>query len=197
FSDPSTHDTPVYHPKIYLVRGIENVLICVGSSNLTAGGLKDNVEVNAIIEASIDEEVVSDVHGIYNRFKFQRDRFEPDLAYIEQYEETYELVRSKSIEVLRAKSTKNKLKELKEREKILPKPKPTRTELFGWQRLVYERLPKGIFRTSDMYVYENEFREFYPENKHITDKTRQILQQLRDLELLRHISTDRWEKIES
>lgn len=192
FSDPSTHDMPVYHPKIYLVRGVENVLISIGSSNLTAGGLKDNVEINALIEANIKEEIVSDIYGIYNRLKFHGDRFEPNLVYIENYEEVYEIVRKKSIEVLKEKKIKNKIEELKEKEKILPKPESAKTELFGWQKLVYERLPKGIFQAGDMYIYEKEFQQFYPENRHITDKIRQILQQLRDLRLLKHISKNRW-----
>jgi len=192
FSDPSTHDMPVYHPKIYLVRGVENVLISIGSSNLTAGGLKDNVEINALIEANIREEIVSDIYGIYNRLKFHGDRFEPNFVYIENYEEVYEIVRKKSIEVLKEKKIKNKIEELKEKEKILPKPESAKTELFGWQKLVYERLPKGIFQAGDMYIYKKEFQQFYPENRHITDKIRQILQQLRDLRLLKHISKNRW-----
>jgi len=196
FSDPSVYDIPVYHPKIYLIRGMESVLISIGSSNLTAGGLKNNVEVNAIIEANIKEEIVSDIYEIYNKFKFQRNRFEPDLAYIENYEEVYKIIRNKNTKILEEKSIKSKIKRLKEREKTLPKPKPVKTELFGWQKLVYERLPKGVFRTSDMYTYENEFQKFYPQNRHIKDKIRQILQQLRDLKLLKHIATDKWEKID-
>jgi len=47
-----------------------------------------------------------------------------------------------------------------------------------------------------MYIYENEFQKFYPQNRHIKDKIRQILQQLRDLKLLKHIATDKWEKID-
>jgi HKD family nuclease len=195
FSDPSTDDTPTYHPKIYLIKKRDRFIISIGSSNLTAGGLKNNVEVNAIIEASRSEELVSDVYGIYNRFKFQKNRFEPDLRYIENYEETYDIIRKKNIEALKEKATKNKIKELKEREKILPKPKPTKAELFGWQKLVYERLPESIFQTRDMYSYEKEFQQFYPENKHITDKVRQILQQLRDLGLLKYISKNKWFKI--
>ena len=35
----------------------------------------------------------------------------------------------------------------------------------------------------------------YPENRHIKDKIRQILQQLRDLGLVRHISENRWQRI--
>ena len=195
FSDPWIDDTPVYHPKIYLVRGGEKAIVSIGSSNLTAGGLRDNVEINAVIEANIKEEVVSDIYGIYNRLKFQRERFEPDLTYIEHYEEAYEIIRRKSVEALKEKSIKNKIKDLKEREKTLPKPKSVGTELFGWQKLVYERLPEVIFQTSKMYIYENEFQQFYPENRYIKDKIRQILQQLRDLGLLKHISKNRWLKI--
>lgn len=194
FSDPSTDDTSIYHPKIYLIKRRDRFIISIGSSNLTAGGLKNNVEVNAIFDASPSEELVSDVYGIYNRFKFQKNRFEPDLTYIEDYEEAYEIVRKKNVEALREKSTRSRIKELKEREKILPKPKPSKAELFGWQKLVYERLPEGIFQTSDMYTYEKELQQFYPENRHVTDKIRQILQQLRDLGLLKYIDRNRWTK---
>ena len=196
FSDPSSDDTPVYHPKIYLVKQEDRCVISVGSSNLTFGGLKNNVEVNAIIEANTSEEIVSDLYGIYNRLKFQEYRFEPDFEYIDKYEEAYEIVRRKNVEALREKNTKSKIKELKEREKTLPRLKPARAELFGWQRLVYERLPEGVFQTSDMYIYEGDFQQFYPENRHIKDKIRQILQQLRDMGLIKHISENRWQRIE-
>jgi HKD family nuclease len=195
FSDPSTNDTPVYHPKIYLIRRSEKVFVSIGSSNLTAGGLQDNVEVNAVFLANEKEEIVSDIYGIYNKLKFQKGRFEPNLNYIDEYEETYKTIQSKSIKALREKQVKAKIKALKEQERILPKPQPTKGELFGWQKLVYERLPEGIFNTRDMYAYKDEFQKYYPENKHITDKIRQILQQLRDLKLLRHVSENRWEKI--
>ena len=92
FSDPSINDTSIYHPKIYFISKRDKFVISIGSSNLTSGGLKDNVEVNAIIEASTKEEIVSDIYRIYTRLKFQKNRFEPDLAYIENYEETYEIV---------------------------------------------------------------------------------------------------------
>lgn len=195
FSNPSSDDTPVYHPKIYLLRREDRIVISIGSSNLTSGGLRDNVEVNAIIEARKQDEIVSDLYGIYNRFKFQRHRFEPDFEYIDKYEEAYRIVRKRSVEALKEKSTQDKIAELKEKEKTLPKPKATIGELFGWQRLVYARLPEELFQTSDMYIYEKDFQQFYPENRHIKDKIRQILQQLRDLGLLRHISESRWQRI--
>lgn len=195
FSDPSMADTPVYHPKLYLLSDEEKAIIIIGSSNLTAGGLRNNVEVNAVITADLQEEIVSDIFGLYNKLKFQQKRFEPSLEYIEKYEEAYEQVRKRNLSALREKATKQIIEELKEKEKVLPKPVPTGLELFGWQKIVYERLPLQPFRTSDMYVYEKEFQEYYPENKHVRDKSRQILQQLRGIGLLRNPRRDRWERI--
>lgn len=77
----------------------------------------------------------------------------------------------------------------------MPQPQPSSADLFGWQKLVYERLPVGEFRTSYMYRYEHEFQGHYPENRHIRDKIRQILQQLRAIGLLSHLRTEVWERI--
>lgn len=148
-----------------------------------------------VFHADEREEIVSDIYEIYNRLKFQKGLFKPDVNYLDGYEEAYKTIQGKSMEVLKEKHVRAKIRELRETERILPKPKPAKSELFGWQKLVYERLPDGIFKTSDMYSYEDEFREYYPENKHITDKIRQILQQLEELGLLKHISKNKWEKI--
>ena len=192
FSEPSVGDTPVYHPKLYLLSDDEKARIIVGSSNLTAGGLKDNVEANLILIAGLEEEIVSDAYGLYNRLKFQQKRFEPDLEYIEKYEEAYEVIQRKSFQALQEKRTRRLIKELKEKEKALPKPKPTIRELFGWQKLVYEKLPLGTFKTSDIYVYEEEFQKHYPENRNIKPKIRQVLQDLRDMGLLKYPRRETW-----
>lgn len=195
FSDPSFADTPVYHPKLYLLNDGKTATIALGSSNLTEGGLKNNVEVNAVITALLQEEVVSDVYGLYSRLKFQQSRFEPDLEYIDKYEEVYKRVQKRNVEALREKRTKEIISQLKEKERILPKPIPTKSELFGWMKLVYERLPLGPFRTSDMYRYEDEFQRIYPENRNIEAKIRQQLQFLRNIGLVRNPSRDRWERV--
>lgn len=195
FSDPSFGDTPVYHPKLYLLNDGKKTTIALGSSNLTEGGLKSNIEVNVVITASLKEEIVSDVYGLYSRLKFQQGRFEPDLEYIDKYEEAYEKVRKRNIEVLHERITKKIIKHLKEKERILPKPILSKLELFGWLKLVYERLPAGTFRTSDMYHYKEEFQRIYPENKNIEAKIRQQLQFLRDMGLVRNPARDKWKKV--
>lgn len=43
FSDPPSADTPGYHPKLYLLMSDTRAVISIGLSNLTRGGLRDNV----------------------------------------------------------------------------------------------------------------------------------------------------------
>lgn len=192
FRDISFKDASIYHPKLYLLNNEKEVIISLGSSNLTGGGLRDNIEANAIIKADIKEEIVSDIYGLYNRLKFQQDRFEPDIKYIENYEEAYNRIRKRNREAFEEESTQKLLEGLVNQEKDLPKPISISPELFGWQKIVYEKLPLGKFRTSDIYRFEDEFRKYYPGNRNICAKIRQILQQLRDIRLIENPGRDSW-----
>lgn len=49
----------VFHPKLYLVRGNKTVRICVGSANLTLGGLNNNFEAGVLL--NLDPANVDDV----------------------------------------------------------------------------------------------------------------------------------------
>lgn len=64
-------------------------------------------------------------------------------------------------------------------------------ELKGWNYIVYELIKKQfnnrVFSLSDIYKYVPEFKKVYPENNHIEEKIRQILQKLRDKGLVRFI----------
>jgi HKD family nuclease len=60
----------IYHPKLYIANQDSTTTIIIGSSNLTEGGLKANVEVNVLIEAGVGEELVSDIYSVYNKLKF-------------------------------------------------------------------------------------------------------------------------------
>ncbi len=46
----------IFHPKFYVLQGSDIFAAIVGSSNLTAGGFVQNVELNVLIEDSIDSE---------------------------------------------------------------------------------------------------------------------------------------------
>jgi len=195
FCDYEISDSPIYHPKIYIARKDDEVNISIGSSNLTAGGFKKNIEINTIITANVNEEIVSDVYSTYNRLKYSATIFTPDYEYINQYEQAYNIIRRNSKDILKKKELTEKIGLLEEKEETLPKPRISSEDLFGWQKIVYAKIPGNSFKSSDLYIYEKEFQLHYPDNKHITAKVRQILQQLRDLGLIRAVSRNRWEKM--
>ncbi len=183
----------VYHPKLYVIRG-DTATIVIGSSNLTEGGLRQNLEANAWIRAEIQEEIVSDAYALYNSLKFHPRRVQPDEEFISLYEEMRRVKERQQ----RSDKADIRFRELKSRfqDKVnsLRRPVVTSEDLIGWQKLVYSRLPQGQFRTRDLYPFEDEFRQYYPQNQNIRAKIRQVLQQLRDLGLIEHRGREVWFK---
>jgi HKD family nuclease len=49
-------ESPIFHPKIYLFEGDNNIKLIIGSSNLTGRGLFTNVESSLLIEFDSDDE---------------------------------------------------------------------------------------------------------------------------------------------
>ncbi|MBE0415041.1 MAG: hypothetical protein IBX36_00665 [Dehalococcoidia bacterium] len=193
YSDPSRPSASIYHPKLYLTATEDEATIVIGSSNLTKGGLKDNVEINAVVQANRGDEIVSDIYAVYNSLKFQQPRVEPDAEFINLYEALHHRAKRRSSEALRDSETKELMQRFNDKIGTLRRPKPTAGDLFGWQKIVFERLPTGTFKTSDLYDFEREFQRYYPQNQNIKAKIRQILQQLRDLGLIEHPATNQWE----
>ncbi|RMD58717.1 NgoFVII family restriction endonuclease [Candidatus Parcubacteria bacterium] len=182
-----------YHPKLYLFREENGLQAIVGSSNLTEGGLRANVEVNVMLDfPNAEDETAQALLDFYTRLKFSQGCFVPDEAYIEQYARVAERVRA-----TRKAADADAVKDLAVREKALPQVVPSARDLSGWQRLVYSRLPTGKFATSDLYAFVPEFQKAYPENANIEAKIRQVLQQLRDLGLVHHLGRGEWQLNES
>jgi HKD family nuclease len=190
YSDPSD-GTAVYHPKLYLFETSTSLRSIIGSSNLTKGGLSENVEVNVLLDLEPDGEKAENIRDIYAQLKFQPSRFAPDSNYIEAYSEILERTKQPRIQ---RDETRQAIERLREVEQHLPKPYAIPGELQGWQRLVYSKLPDEEFQTSDLYRYASEFAQKYPENTRIEEKIRQILQQLRDKGIIIHLGSGRWKK---
>ena len=83
----SIEPSSIYHPKLYLLSNGQNAICIVGSSNLTEGGLKKNIEVNLVIKTNVNNEIISDCYATYNRLKFHPKRVAPDDEFIEIYSE--------------------------------------------------------------------------------------------------------------
>lgn len=54
--NPDPHDTPTFHPKIFLFEGADSAEVLIGSNNLTKGGLFTNYEAALAITLTQDEQ---------------------------------------------------------------------------------------------------------------------------------------------
>lgn len=191
YSDPSD-EAATYHPKLYLATRHSVLTAVVGSSNLTQGGLRDNVEVNAVLRLDRDADEAQALFDLYARLKYQRTCFIPDSAYIDAYDEVAARVRAARERATADSGTRIAVDAIRERERALPRPVVSPDALRGWQRLVYASLPEGEFTTESTYRHVPEFLRTYPSNRHPEAKVRQVLQQLRDLGLVTHLGQGRW-----
>lgn len=83
-----------FHPKLYITTSdYKTYTAIVGSSNLTAAGLKSNEEVNVLIKGGKGESPVRNCNKIFDRLVRSRDLFEPDQEFADRYEEFYEKTR--------------------------------------------------------------------------------------------------------
>jgi HKD family nuclease len=184
----------VYHPKLYLARAENDIVCVVGSSNLTTGGLKRNVEVNVAMEGAANDEPISDLYTTYSRLKFHPRRVVPDAEYVRLYQELREHERKRANAPQDIDSRRLK-KRFAEKAALLRRPVPMRRDLVGWLDLVYDHLPDGEFSNNDVYVQEIEFRKRYPGNLNVRPKVRQQLQLLRDMGLIEHLRPSHWRKL--
>lgn len=193
----SRNASAIYHPKMYLTRDDEIATAIIGSSNLTQGGLTSNIEANVVIRDDVQAEIVSEIYSTYSRLKYHPDIVIPDRDFIKMF---FELCEQENL-IERRLAKDSELKRLKEtlveKAKTLQRPKPTRTDLVGWLKLVYDYLPEGSFTNREIYKYEGEFSSCYPQNLNIRAKIRQQLQILHKLGFIEHISRGVWKKVGS
>lgn len=185
----------VYHPKVYILSDDAEVQCAVGSSNLTAGGLSRNVEVNALLCADKRDEAIGDILSTYNELKFDQRRVAPDDEFLAIYEELWTRSRKLRRDASKDATQRSLEQRLREKTKHLPRPQPARRDLYGWLELVYDLIPQGEFSTKDAYAIESACQEYYPDNRNIRPKIRQQLQVLAKMGLLEHLGTGRWRKL--
>jgi len=61
--------------------------------------------------------------------------------------------------------------------------------------LVYDAIPEGQFTNQEIYAYEREFSERYPQNLNIRAKIRQQLQILHEMGFVEHPGKGVWRKV--
>ena len=58
----------LFHAKIYFFKGVDKIEVVVGSSNLTAGGLLHNVEMNALFVTGVNDPEITRLRTIYENY---------------------------------------------------------------------------------------------------------------------------------
>lgn len=191
----SLRPAAIYHPKLYLFKAGDQVTFCIGSSNLTEGGLLKNAEVNVVVDTVISDEVASDAYNAYNQLKFHPRRVVPDEGYILLYRELFGAFSRREKLAAAAKDLRELIRKFNEKTKTLHRPRASSRDLVGWSRRVYDLLPQREFTNKYAYQYEITLRQFYPANLNIRAKIRQQMQVLRDMGLIQHLGTGRWKKV--
>lgn len=87
------HESPIFHPKIYLFEGDEKIKLIIGSSNLTGAGLFTNVESSVLIEfAANDETGISLLNDLKTHYETLFDQSDPNVFELnEELIEDFEL----------------------------------------------------------------------------------------------------------
>lgn len=191
----SRNASAIYHPKMYLARDSQIATAIIGSSNLTRHGLTSNIEANVVIKEDIHAEIVSEIYSTYNRLKYHPDRVLPDDEFIDLFAELCQKEKSREHRLERDSGLQELKQTFVRKANKLQRPKPTRADLIGWLELVYDALPEGRFTNQEIYEYEKEFRQRYPQNLNIRAKIRQQLQVLHKLGFIEHVSTGVWRKV--
>ncbi len=79
-----------FHPKLYYwTTDYQRYTAVVGSSNLTQGGLFDNVEVNSVLTGEKDESPIAKCIDIFDSIFAHQDLVEPNQLFVEKYRELY------------------------------------------------------------------------------------------------------------
>ena len=156
FGDKSDNKNDiVFHPKIYLFRNSKETVSIVGSTNLTAGGLMSNFEVNTIINEQ-HPIYYSQLQAIYNSVKYTDSLFTPDEDYLCQYSDVYKALMNNEEKAKKDTGIQRLIQGMSEKEAKLPGTIPSVNAMII--EFLKEQQSKGIFFVplNEIYNYLDE-----------------------------------------
>ncbi len=173
------------HHKIYNYQNLnaniyifDQKLVWITSSDLTQGGLVTNFEYGILSsEENILKEVIVDYKYIIDDESCGKIKKE-HIKFIQQQIETFD---DTGVSIDQTGDYRLSIKNYQKTSDILK----------GWNKLIFdaleEHIKKDYFNLNDVYKLEMIFAINYPENYHIKDKIRQVLQYLRDYGYIKFI----------
>jgi HKD family nuclease len=119
-----------FHPKLYIMRHDGNqATVVVGSSNLTRGGLWENIEANAVLVGTTVDQPIRQALDVFQRIRAFDGLFVPSEAYLE----AYKALRRRALRTMPREKPPRELapayRLLKQKEELLPGTVPTQKRL--------------------------------------------------------------------
>ena len=155
FSDPYLPGRePAFHPKLYMFEQADgNWTAIVGSSNLSQGGLIDNVEIGVAIGGSKTDPLIADVLAFYHRVRGHESLFVPTDDYLEVYQKVRSTIEKAQRKGAKRRAVKEAIAQLRKLEERLPGTVPTQKEL------IIQAI-KSLRASPDSWVHWTEIAEF-------------------------------------
>ena len=141
----------VFHPKIYLFKNAKQMSSVIGSSNMTAGGLESNFEVNSVF---IEDKpiVYLQVESIYNFIKYTDSLFVPNEEYVYKYADVFKAFEKNEQSAKKDKEIQKIISEIDRDEKSLPGTIPSiNTMIIDFMK---SKLNDGITTVKLNEIYE-------------------------------------------
>ena len=155
FSDPYLPGRePTFHPKLYLFEQADgNWTAIVGSSNLSQGGLIDNIEISVAIDGPRTDPLIADVLAFYRSVRGRESLFVPTDDYLEVYRKVRSRIDRARRKGIKRRTVKEAIDQLRKLEERLPGTVPTQKEL------IIQAI-KSLRTSPDSWVHWTEIAEF-------------------------------------
>lgn len=170
----------------------------ITSSNLTFGGLKNNIEYGILVD---DNKIVQDIKRDYlDIFNNKEYPFiiNDIIKTAENIIASIPVNNQKQINISDKKLFEEFYAEKKQDDLFDGGVEGIAKNLKSWEKDVFlclDKIKHGIFQLADIYQFEDELKLLHPSNRNIQPKIRQQLQYLRDIGLIEFISRGVYRKL--
>lgn len=175
------------HAKIYLFDCKKAIIT---SANLTHGGFYKNYEYGIIISEN-EQNIIDQIYADFINMMDDKDMFgkfkKQDIPTIEKIIDSYKNNRKINITNIGEKilSLDGKTDEIEK-------------NLNGWTKDVFlciKQIKANEFHLNDVYKFETTLSKKYPKNNNVKPKIRQMLQELRNIGLIRFVKPGYYKKL--
>jgi len=145
---------PAFHPKLYMFEQADgDWTAIIGSSNLSRGGLIDNVEIGVAIDGPKTNPVIAAALSFYASVRGRESLFAPTDEYLEAYQKVRSTIGRAQRKGAERRAVKEAIAQLRKLEERLPGTVPTQKEL------IIQAI-KSLRTSPDSWVHWTEIADY-------------------------------------